>query len=293
MNSIDAKAIDVHVHIPPWQMLRPDILPLWQKGKENFEQIREITEDPRKLVALLDREGVEKAFLINYVSPDVIGFTDEVNDFIARYCRADPQRLIPVGSIHPRFTDNAEAEMDRLVGELGLRLLKIHPPHQLVYPNEYREGLKSLETIYSKAQEYGIAVIIHTGTSIFPRARIKYGDPIYLDDVAVDFPQLKIIMAHGGRPLWMETAMFLLRRHENIYLDISGLPPKRLLHYFPRLESIADKAMFGSDWPGPLVRSIGANLRGVLDLPISDEAKMKIIRGTASKLLSELGDGDA
>lgn len=284
----------MHVHIPPWRMLKPDILPLWERGKEDFAQIREITEDPEKLLAHLDGEGVERAVLINYVSPDVIGFTDEVNDFIVRYCRADRQRLIPVGSIHPRFADEAraEAEMDRLY-ENGIRLLKIHPPHQLIYPNEYRAGLKSLEIIYSKAQEYGVAVIIHTGTSIFPRARVKYGDPIYLDDVAVDFPQLKLIMAHGGRPVWMETAMFLLRRHENIYLDISGLPPQRLLHYFPKLESLAGKAMFGSDWPGPLVPSIGANLRGVLDLPISDEAKAKIIRGTAEQLLSELENRDA
>jgi len=271
-------------------MLKPDILPLWQEGKEDFAQIREITADPGKLVTLLDREGVEKAFLINYVSPDVIGFTDEVNDFIARYCRAHRRRLIPVGSIHPRFVDDAEREMDRLVGELGIRLLKLHPPHQLIYPNEYRAGLKPLETIYSKAQEYGIAVIIHTGTSIFPRARVKYGDPIYLDDVAVDFPRLKLIMAHGGRPLWMETAMFLLRRHKNIYLDISGLPPKRLLQYFPRLESLglAGKAMFGSDWPGPLVPSIGANLRGFLALPISAEAKEAIVYGTAARLLAEI-----
>ena len=76
--------------------------------------------------------------------------------------------------------------------------------------------------------------MFHTGTSIFPGARNKYGDPIYIDDVAVDFPKLKILLAHGGRPLWMDTAFFLMRRHPNVYLDISGIPPKTLLKYFPR-----------------------------------------------------------
>ena len=56
---------------------------------------------------------------------------------------------------------------------------------------------------------------------------------MYVDDIAVDFPKLKILLAHGGRPLWMNTAFFLVRRHRNVYLDISGIPPKTLLKYFP------------------------------------------------------------
>ena len=55
---------------------------------------------------------------------------------------------------------------------------------------------------------------------------------MYLDDVAVDFPKMKILLAHGGRPLWMDTAFFLVRRHPNVYLDISGIPPKSLLAIF-------------------------------------------------------------
>ena len=69
--------------------------------------------------------------------------------------------------------------------------------------------------------------MVHTGTSIFPGARNKYGDPIYVDDVAVDFPRLKILLAHGGRPLWMDTAFFLVRRHRNVYLTLAASLPKR------------------------------------------------------------------
>ena len=95
-------------------------------------------------------------------------------------------------------------------------MIKIHPPHQLLYPNDYLSGVKELEIIYRAAEANGVPVMFHTGTSVFPGARNKYGDPIHVDDVAVDFPKLKILLAHGGRPLWMDTAFFLVRRHPNV-----------------------------------------------------------------------------
>ena len=76
-------------------------------------------------------------------------------------------------------------------------------------------------------------VTIHTGTSVFPGARSRFGDPMDVDDVAIDFPKLTILLAHGGRPLWMDAAFFLVRRHPNVHLEISGIPPARLLEYFP------------------------------------------------------------
>jgi predicted TIM-barrel fold metal-dependent hydrolase len=127
-------------------------------------------------------------------------------------------------------------------------------------------------------------VMFHTGTSIFPGARNKYGDPIYVDDVAVDFPKLKILLAHGGRPLWMHTAFFLVRRHPNVYLDISGIPPKTLLKYFPRLEEIAAKTLFGTDWPGPGVPDIKKNLDEFRALPLSRSVQEQILSKTALSL---------
>ncbi|NIO07626.1 MAG: amidohydrolase family protein, partial [Deltaproteobacteria bacterium] len=62
------------------------------------------------------------------------------------------------------------------------------------------------------------------GSSAFKGARIKYGDPLFLDDVAIDFPQLTILLAHSGRPFWYEQAFWMARRHENVYMEISGLP---------------------------------------------------------------------
>jgi hypothetical protein len=167
---------------------------------------------------------------------------------------------------------------------LGLRMIKIHPPHQLLFPNDYLNGVKELEIIYRAAEANGIPVMFHTGTSVFPGARNKYGDPIHLDDVAIDFPKLKIILAHGGRPIWMDTAFFLLRRHPNIYLDISGIPPKALLTYFPRLSEIVHKTLFGTDWPSPGVVDIKRNLDEFRALPLDQTMQAQILGGTAAAL---------
>ena len=128
--------------------------------------------------------------------------------------------------------------------------------------------------------------MFHTGTSIFVGARNRFADPIYTDDVAVDFPRLKIILAHGGRPLWMDTCVFLVRRFENVYMDISSIPPTRILEYFPKLEEVADKVLFGTDWPAPLVKGMRANFDLFSTLPISDESKTKIGRTNALKVFS-------
>lgn len=269
-------------------MLKPQVLEGWKKNQPDFENLLGYAEDSGKFLNLLDSEGVERTALINYVSPDVMGFSEETNQFISDYCKADPYRLIPVGSLHPQYVDDAKSKMAWLVEDLGIKMLKIHPSHQLIYPNEYLNGLDNLAVIYEKAEEYGMPIMFHTGTSIFPAARTKYSDPIFLEDVALDFPKLKIILAHGGRPLWMDTAFFLLRRFPNIYLDISGIPPKGLLKYMPRIESIAHKTMFGTDWPGPGVRSISNNIDAVKGLDMSDESKSAILYDTANTFLDSL-----
>ena len=128
---------------------------------------------------------------------------------------------------------------------LGARALKVHPPHQLFRANAYQDELPSLADVYRRAEAAGIPVTIHTGTSVFPGARSRFGDPMDVDDVAIDFPKLKILLAHGGRPLWMEAAFFVVRRHPNVFLEVSGIPPAKLLEYFPRLEEIARQDRLG------------------------------------------------
>jgi uncharacterized protein len=277
---------DCHVHIEPYEMFRPEALALMKAKRSNFEELESYARSAKLFLAYLDRCGVDRVALINYVAPEVIGFTPAVNQWVADYVKADPKRLIACGSVHPRHTKNILADVEQLL-RLGIRMIKIHPPHQLLYPNDYLRGVKELEIIYRAAEANGIPVMIHTGTSVFPGARNRYGDPIYVDDVAVDFPNLKILLAHGGRPLWMETAFFLIRRHPNLYLDISGIPPKRLLEYFPRLSEIASKTLFGTDWPGPGVPDIKQNLDEFRALPMGDEMRTRILGGTAAEIWPE------
>jgi len=275
--------IDIHIHIQPLEMFKPHALELMKRGRANFDQIERFSKDPRAFLAFLDDCGIERAGLINYVSPDVIGFTAEVNDWIARYCSTDPKRLLAFGSVHPKYVADAGAEVDRLA-KIGIRGLKVHPSHQLYSPNAYRDGLGPLAAVYERAQANGLPVMVHTGTSIFPGARNVHAQPILADDISVDFPDLVVILAHGGRPLWMDEAFFLVRRHKNMYMDISGIPPQKLLEYFPRLEEIADKVLFGTDWPGPGVPDVKGNIEKFMAVSISDAARRKILYNNAARL---------
>ncbi|MBV9182973.1 MAG: amidohydrolase [Acidobacteria bacterium] len=274
---------DCHIHIQPLEMLRPDALELIKKNRSNFAQIEEFSRRPKSFLKHLDHSGVDRAVLINYVAPEVIGFTSGVNQFVADYVKEDPARLISCGGLHPRHSPHLQADLEQIL-RLKIRLIKIHPPHQLLFPNDYLNGVKELELIYRAAERNGIPVMFHTGTSIFAGARNRFGDPIHVDDVAVDFPRLKIILAHGGRPLWMDTSFFLLRRHANVFLDISGIPPKSLLRYFPRLDEIAGQTLFGTDWPGPGVPDIKKNLADFRALPLPEENKEKILSHTALRI---------
>jgi len=279
--------IDIHIHIQPLHMFKPAALELIKRGRKNFAFIEKVSSDPAAFLKLLDELGIERAGLINYVSPDIIGFPPEVNDWIANYCKAHPERLIAFGSVHPHYVADAGAEVDR-IAKLGIRALKIHPAHQVISPNAYRNGLESQAKIYERAQALGLPVMIHTGTSIFPGARNAHAQPILADDLGVDYPDLVVILAHGGRPLWMNEAFFLVRRHPNMFMDISGIPPQKLLEYFPRLEEIAGKVLFGTDWPGPGVPEIKGNIEKFLALPLSDAAKQKILYDNAARLFPKL-----
>jgi predicted TIM-barrel fold metal-dependent hydrolase len=251
---------DCHIHVQPWWELRPQMLEAFSRGRTDLDELQPIMKSPERLLKRLDQDGIDRAVLINYPSPDLMGFGHRVNEYVAEYCKAAPDRLVPMGGVHPRFAEDAAAEVRR-AADLGVRALKLHPCHMAVRPNEYLDGLDSLRAIYEEAQRLKLPVMIHTGTSIFPGARSRLGEPMAVDDVAVDFPHLTIVLAHGGRPLWMDQAFFLVRRFPRVFMDVSSIPPKAILRYFPRLAEIADKVLYGSDWPSPGVHSMAENLK--------------------------------
>ena len=276
---------DIHIHIQPWRQMKPAVAEVMRRGKEaHWQRLAALMDDPNALLEVMDGDGIWRVGLINYPSPDIMGFTDETNAFAARYAAAAPERLLPFGGVHPRFTKDPEGQVEELL-RLGIRCLKIHPPHQAYPANAYTMGLEALGRIYRRCEERGLSVMIHTGTSVFPGARSKYGHPMELDDVAIDFPDLTILMAHGGRPLWMDEAFFILRRHRHVYLELSGIPPRRLLEYFPRVHEIADRVVWGTDWPSPGIRSMQDNLAQFLALPLPDTMKESVTRTTPLAVL--------
>ncbi|HMU60412.1 MAG TPA: amidohydrolase family protein [Gemmatimonadales bacterium] len=279
---------DMHIHIQPWRQLKPAVADVMRVGKEaHWDRLIALMDDPAALLEVMDASGVWRVALINYPSPDLMGFDDSTNEFSARYAEADPERILPYGGVHARFTKDPEGDVDRLIA-MGIRCLKIHPPHQMYPANAYTEGLEALGRIYRRCEERALPVLIHTGTSIFPGARSKWGNPMEIDDVAIDFPKLTIVMAHGGRPLWMEEAFFVLRRHPNVHLELSGIPPARLLEYFPRLTDIAHKTIWGTDWPSPGVHDLRKNLDAFRALPLSPEVQRAILSETSLRLFPTL-----
>lgn len=279
--------VDFHLHVSRPEHEHPWIFEFMQTQFDgNMVEAAERILTPAGLRSFLQENGIDYAVALAEVSPITTGVaSNEYTIDLVRQANAlaDPPtgpkgRLVAFASVNPFIDGDLAARLEQLVLEEGFRGLKLYPVYQYHYPNEPR-----LYPLYAKAQKLGLPVLVHTGSSVFRGARIKYGDPLLLDDVAVDFPDLTILLAHAGRPFWYDQAFWMARRHANVYLEVSGLPGQNLLSYFPRLEDLADKIVYGSDWPGnPYIRR---NIEAIGRLPLQDETKAKILGGTAARLL--------
>ncbi len=269
--------VDFHVHPIVPGAAKPWIVE-WMKqqlGPGLEEQLAAFA-DPAHLAEFLHAAGVDYAVILAEDSPATTGTV--TNEQVAGICAGRPE-FIPFCSVNPNLVSRPAEELRRVVREFGFRGLKLYPTYQFFYPND-----PVVYPIYAAAEELGLPVMFHTGSSVFRGSRIKYGDPVFFDDVAVDFPGLTIIMAHSGRGFWYDRAFFLTRLHKNIWMEISGIPPKRLLEHFPELERVADKVIWGSDWPG--VANVFGSLQGIRDLPLAGETRAKILGGNAARLLA-------
>jgi len=268
--------IDFHIHVAQPEHYHPWVIEWMQSITEHMsiEKARKML-TPEGIQHVLQEAGIDYAVALAEISPISTGVT--TSDYVANLCRG-VDCLIPFASINPFMTGDLAKELKRCVNELGCRGLKMYPTYQHFYPNDAR-----VYPLYAQAQEMGIPIMFHTGSSVFQGSRMKYGDPLFLDDVAVDFPALVILAVHSGRGFWYNRAALLARLHPNLYMEISGLPPKKLLIYFPELERLADKVIFGSDWPG--VPDLKGNIKAIRALPISEEAKEKILGGNAARIL--------
>ena len=278
------KVVDFHLHVGKRKHWNPAIHALFKQLNPGLYEIQDEVMTPENIIAMLDNCGVDWAVVLAEISPKVTGVV--TNEFIAEFCKNHLHRLIPFCSVDPTEDQNPARTLEHAVETLEMRGLKLYPTYQHFYPNAYassQAGVK-LRKLYEMAEILEIPVMFHTGTSVFPGARLKYGNPLFLDDVATDFPKMPVIIVHGGRGPWFDMAFYVTRLHSKVYLEISGLPPKNLLQYFPRLEVIADRVIFGSDWPGVL--NIAENIEAIRNLDIIEEAKSQILGENAIKLLN-------
>jgi predicted TIM-barrel fold metal-dependent hydrolase len=279
--------IDVHVHVSRSEHERPWVLEFIESQSDGdvWKKVDQVL-TPTTFRPFLQQNGIDWAVALAEDSPATVGVTP--HDYVADLCakanaQPDPAtgargKIIPFASLNPFTVNDLALELEKLVKDFGFRGFKAYPVYQHHYMNDIR-----MYPLYAKAQELGVPMLVHTGSSVFKGARIKYGDPLHLDDVAIDFPNLTIMMAHSGRPFWYEQAFWLARQHKNVYMELSGLPGKKLLEYFPELERNADKIVYGSDWPGnPFIRR---NVDAILGLPLKDSTKEKILWKNAERVL--------
>jgi uncharacterized protein len=280
--------IDIHIHLSRPEHEHSWVMDWMRSNYDgNLEELMAELSSPARFRRYLQQHEIDWAGGLAEVSPLSTGWVS--NEYVGQFCAEanalpDPSegargRLLPIASINPFIVADLGVELVRLVAEYDFRGIKVYPVYHHHYTNDAR-----LYPLYARAEELGLPMLVHTGSSVFKGARIKYGDPLHLDDVALDFPDLVILMAHGGRPFWYEQAFWMARRHANVYLELSGLPGKKLLDYFPRLEDIAGKVVYGSDWPGnPDLRR---NVAAIRTLPLSETAKQAILYDNAARILN-------
>jgi len=271
------RVIDFHTH--PW---RPqDFTPANREYIERISPaVREHGDrlsDVRFAAELLRAEGVEHAVMLPEHCPATSGMVR--TETVIELCAESDGFFLPFACVNPN-TDPAPARLlQSWLASAPIRGLKLYPSYQFFYPDDRR-----LYPVYEVCQEHRIPVLFHVGTSILPGTRLRYCDPLRLDDVAVDFPDLPIVMAHGGRGFWYEACATLATVHANVYIDVAGLVPGRLLEHFPRLQRLADKFVFGSDWPA-MPKTVSHNVRAIAALGLAPDALDRILYRNAARLL--------
>jgi uncharacterized protein len=213
---------------------------------------------PAALDAYFAAEGADHVLLFSEYSPKSTGI-QPIEDLLPVVAQ-NPVRFRPVASINPHLHYPVRAELARQVG-LGAVACKIHPVHGGFEPAD-----RMLYPAYALCAELSLPVIVHCGTSTFAGSVNSYGEPALLDPVFRDFPDLTVVLAHGGRGWWYDQAAFLALMRPNTWLEVSGLPPARLPGYYgTSLARLARKMVFGTDWPGvPGVRRNATALEKVL-----------------------------
>lgn len=280
-DEVTMRAIDIHVHVP-----EPPGDPAIEERQRmaGYFRMGRLPQSPDEMYEkyqALDIFGVIFSVDVETRSGDrYVG-----NDYVASVVRKYPDQFLGFASVDPWKGAMAVPELERAVKELGLRGLKLHPTTQAFFPHDRR-----FYPLWEKCAELGIPALFHTGqtgvgagTPGGAGLKLKYAQPIYIDEVAADFPDLTIIMAHPAVP-WQEEQLSIALHKANVYMDLSGWSPKYfrpvLVQYANTL--LQDKVLFGSDYPALQPD------RWIRDFEAADfkeEVRQKILLDNARKLL--------
>ncbi|TVT18791.1 amidohydrolase family protein [Amycolatopsis acidiphila] len=207
------------------------------------------------------------------------------NEEIAERAHANSDVLIPFASVDPARGKEGVRQARRLIEEYGVRGFKFHPTAQAFQPDD-----RSAYPLYEVIQEAGLPALFHTGQTGAGAGqrgggglRLRYSNPIHLDDVAADFPDLTIIMAHPSFP-WQEEAISVALHKPLVHIDLSGWSPK----YFPPVlvqyanTLLKDKVLFGTDFP---MLTPERWLADLAKTEIRDEVKPRLLKDNAVRVL--------
>jgi predicted TIM-barrel fold metal-dependent hydrolase len=284
MNVDELLAIDVHVHIESDGHGNTDMPQAFRDAAQaHFGASHEPVSVAGVAEYYRDRKMAAVVFTVDHES--ITGHPPLSNRLIAEQAAEHADVLIPFASIDPARGEQGVREARILVEEYGVKGFKFHPNLQGFFPND-----AAAYPLYAAIQDLGVPVLFHTGQSGIGSGmrgsggiRLKYSNPLPIDDVAVDFPDLRIIMAHPAFP-WQDEALAVASRHSNVYIDLSGWSPK---YFPPNLVQYANtllrhKVLFGSDFPLlPPDRWIA----DFHELPIKPDVRPLIMKENAIALL--------
>ncbi|MFE5710733.1 amidohydrolase family protein [Streptomyces sp. NPDC056501] len=285
LNPAALTAIDFHVHVEQDAHGRLALdAELMDASAAYFRSGQDRTPTVERLAAYY-RERRMAAVIFTVDAATGLGHPALSSEEIAAAAAEHPDVLVPFGSVDPHRPD-AVARASALVLDHGVRGFKFHPSLQAFAPNK-REHYP----LYAALQELGVPALFHTGqTGIgagLPGGRgikLRYSDPMLLDDVAADFPGLTIILAHPSVP-WQDEAISIATHKANVHIDLSGWSPK---YFPPQLVRAAGsflrhKVLFGSDFP---VVTPDRWLADFEALDIKPEVRPLILKENAARLLS-------
>ncbi len=241
-----------------------------------------------RFLDMLDRCGVRKAVISAKDVETRFGRklpNEAVAELVARY----PERFIGFAGVDPLKGMRAVHELQHAITDLGLRGLSLEPFEYQLPPND-----KKYYPLYAKCAELGVPVALHCSLNFARGIRMEYGRPTYLDEVAVDFPELTLIASTPGWP-WVAELVAVAWRNPNVYIKIAAMRPKYfaypntgwgpLLHYGNTV--LQDRVLFASAWPLlPLERSI-AEVRA---LPLKEAVVEKWLWNNGARLLGLEGE---